>query len=1466
MITPKGMVLRTDIEDKGNSHRRSLFGYAGLKYVELAELHKYYQDAQSRGVDVNKPFGQVIYEDPALEPPKNLLAPNPRSILQRKICKEYKRDYITRITCNQQTRYQYTRNGPNGWHLTGGCDHYAMTAGKYDVEITIWTQDGFRLDYTVPITVVLDMTDDEDEIVSKPEDIAKQERQKLARLAPNDPDTRLSRASLTHDIQRKLERYFIDIGHKQPLVPADVLAFLKDDFDLVQKLHQFYPNGYSTMEGDLWWLVEACAKTGSPDCLALAQKATAYLDQHIVGIRDMKEKRRAYWYREICYRHLADLTITAAMDINACRILVQRGHEFDEQIITPTGGKASCMGVPWYLESAPQAGWWRSTMDEHRPANFSEIASVYYGTGGRGKGEGEGEGEGDLGKAGSDWLKKRLNELMSEYDAQQAWLASCTGDGAKLAFDRTQEAWQKLQVLRVSAEAKIRRIASLYAKLHPIPPGRSDDYLEDYFQWELRKNPNATLQDLVPKSDIVTHFGKLGIRAMAEILGIVGEDPPQSEEDAANAFIDMIAKEQKKLIEIRRQQRGIIDHALEAYKNIDDELDTRLLLDKGEKRWVEKDIPEHRKLLAKRVEIAKLQMYCAAGMNDDFNATAKVLIDKKQDESMVRFFQGVQALQYGKHRVALTAFRYAFDLRAGELHPDHPWWKPPFDEPEKVRVTTSNGTKFMTDPIATSLKTMIQELEVSYVKAIEDKTMADSQMIRAKCRQELSKHGDPGFIGYIKDLLTTGVWTSVPAIGDKLGQYRDLAETISRAFTEANDADKVAERGGFQEILAERQGVVLTEARLQQIGFALITRLRQAGLSLQDISKLNTKEFMDATSKHFHLKGTAAEAEPGKGWDIDVKTAQRMLITVKLAMQNKDMDTLVQWSGKPLDVETGKSYYELEEFDTSLKLPVVDLDVSDAINVWNIFMFLGPNAMVDKGDKNFFDFARPTPGAAAKDVMTLKEAIATKAQLPKLAQALGKLEGGGELMRDFLTFYNESSWVGRWTADGLATWAASEGGRVVGRVAAMRAGASDEDAEWWAKTVGEISMAMAAFGVADVDVAKRLAQTGARAATVKSLTAASESLGRSIVAAEKTARMLEGFTRRLDGIMDTLNAGKMNQAEMKALRESMNNLKEDIFSARSAIKSGNASQEMRIRNAVLEKVYSSMEAASFSQPEMGAQLTKTVKQAHEGMLEHITDLKARSAGVTKIRSMLEQGENITAIGSAPPEGAADPAGTAATGRARDMQLDYNGNTFADADALMAQNKFRAAARSYEQWLEYMGGRKMQGIPAWQEATDKLQAARRGAKAQARWHLDNVKTPKRGPRYDQDFSPEELKRLSESPDLVLKRLGKGASDPWFVCEQFKVGMLKNGKMIGQAVNLQPVAVFKPDTPRLGPFTGEAEDFFSWLSGKVGLNAPAAARGKLNFDGRKAKVATGFVDFGVNNPAQSGTFVRYVPGAD
>lgn len=1470
-VSEDGAQVIPGLERRSNNFTNYPFGFTNenFNYLDLAEAYRYRQDAKSRGLDVSQRLFDLIRSDPKIEEVMKTF----------KMFRSYKNDYIVRITCNQQTLYAYWRRlAEGGWEMHGGGPHRGMTPGKYTAKVAIWTKDGFRVNFDIPFNHVVDLEDGAEkwEKVSGPQDLAKEARENLAGV----PRVRVRNERQRNDVQARALRYVVeDMLHEipnvllaQPLMPQDALPYLRDVFSMIQRSEAIDPvrDIVNTTPVELLAdIVGNCASSITEESFGIARQATRMVEGLLSDPRIRPYERAlgvAHYWRFGCYKNLARMAITYNMDINAFLKYSALAHQSEEKIIAPwdhSGGKTKPVLMAKLRPKWPEAGWWNPSWDELQPPEPAELP----GGEGDGEGKGEGDGEGELKDAGSDWVKKRLNELMAEYDAQQAWLVSCTRGGMKLAFDRTQEAWQKLQVLRVAAEEKIKRIAGLYAKLAPLPETRSDDYLEDAFQAKLRLNPNFELKDLIPEGDPLIHFQKLAFETTKEIFKALGEEPPKSEQEAAQAFIEMIGKEQKKLIRIRQDQRKIIDRALEAYQNIDNELDARGLRDKAEKRWVEKDIAAHKQLLKKRVELAKLQMYCAAGMDEEFDGSARALIDRGEDQSMVRFFQGVHALQKGKRRVALTALRYAFDLRAKELHPDQPWWQPAPEEPEKITVGPEKEVKI--DPIAASIKTMIQELELGYVRAIGDKTMADSDMVRERCKAELSKHGDPGLVGYIKDLLTSGVYTSVSAIGDKLGQYKHLTEAIPRAFTDATEADKVERLGGLHEVLAERQGVILNEARLQQIGLALIARLRQAGMSLQEIDKLDTQGFIDATRKHFHLKGDAADAEPGKGWTIDAATAKRMLLTIKLAGKNPDMSRLVKWSGQPLDVETGKSYYKLEEFDTSLKvnIPIVDVDVdiADTMNVWNVFVFLGPNALVDKGGKGFFDFARPTPGAAAKDVMTLKEAVATQAGLPKIAQALGKLEGGGDLMRDFLTFYNRSGFVGRWGADGLVTWYASEGGRLLGRVASTMAGGTQEDQAWWGRVIGEVATMLTTFGLGDVDVGRKMAQIGVKAATRQALATAGKSLGKSIATAEETAQLLEGFTRRLDGIMDKLGSGKMSQADVKALREAMNSLKEDVLSARAKIKAGDAGPEMRTRTAVLEQTYSAMEATSFGQPEMGAQLTKTVKEAQEGIMEQVGQLKTRQASVSKLRSMAEASSGDTVSG--PPKGSdsaefADAAGGAVGKQAADLQLDYSGKFFADADELMMQNRFRAAARAYEEWLAYMGGRGVQGSAMWREATEKLAKARLAAKGQARWFLDTAGAAPTGAKaYARDFSPEELKRLSESPDVVMVPVGKGMSDPMFLCEKVKVGMLKDGKLAGEAFSLRPVAVWKPDT---GGLAGEAEDFFSWLSREAGLKAPATARGDLAFVGRKAKLKVGWID--MDGPPKKGTFIRYAPGAD
>ncbi len=132
-----------------------------------------------------------------------------------------------------------------------------------------------------------------------------------------------------------------------------------------------------------------------------------------------------------------------------------------------------------------------------------------------------------------------------------------------------------------------------------------------------------------------------------------------------------------------------------------------------------------------------------------------------------------------------------------------------------------------------------------------------------------------------------------------------------------------------------------------------------------------------------------------------------MLATIRLALKNPDMERLLKHSREALSVETGQAYYDLDEFDTSLRVNVpvldVEIDIADTVNVWNVFTFLGPNALVDSQGRGIIDFAHPSVTSSAKGVMSLKEATAIRMGLPKLARMLGEMEGGGELMRDFIT-------------------------------------------------------------------------------------------------------------------------------------------------------------------------------------------------------------------------------------------------------------------------------------------------------------------------------------------------------------------------------------------------------------------------------------------------------------------------------
>ena len=237
--------------------------------------------------------------------------------------------------------------------------------------------EGFRLDFTLPVTFTLELPDNKRAAYNSPKEVAKEKRKHLTSLDPYDPETKITRASLLGDIKSELKKHLIYIAQDQPLTASDVLEYIRDGFLLTKDLHRIYPSGYSTMIEDLRYFVHECTLAPGADSLKLAYEISSYLEQHIQTIRNPDEKGRALWFRQKACRDLADLAITVSMDINASRSFFQMAHQYDSQVITPTGGKADPITLAEYLEQAPQEGWWNPTVDEHRPHQLTEIVDLY---------------------------------------------------------------------------------------------------------------------------------------------------------------------------------------------------------------------------------------------------------------------------------------------------------------------------------------------------------------------------------------------------------------------------------------------------------------------------------------------------------------------------------------------------------------------------------------------------------------------------------------------------------------------------------------------------------------------------------------------------------------------------------------------------------------------------------------------------------------------------------------------------------------------------------------------------------------------------------------------------------------------------------------------------------------------------------------------------------------------------------
>ena len=1397
-ITPKGAEMRTDIEEKYGAHRRGLLGYANLKYVELAELQKYYQDAQARGLDINKPLERLLYDDRTLDPPKGTIGVDPRTDLKRRICKDYDKDHVTRITCNQQTIYQYDRVGPNGTGSTGGCDHYAMTAGKYDIEITIWTADGFRLDYKVPITVVLDLKDEEGEIISGPQDIAKEERQKLAALDPNDPDTRAQRSSLIGNIKHKLLLHIIYIGHSQPLVRADVLDYLREGFELVKQLHQIYPDGYSSMEEDLVSLTDACARTGSPDCLALAQKMTAYLDQHIAGIPDMKQRRGAYWYREVCYRYLADLTITAAMDISACRVLTQKGHEFDKQIIPLDGGKPDAMELSWYMDNAPQAGWWSSTMDEHRPADFSEIAGVYHGTGGRGKGEGGGEGDGtDAGKIPiSPETMEALREAVERLDEMRAEEASFVvknRENLGHANMLVRDALAKLILLRTGI-AKNEKTRKHYEMLLKDEPAAMADE-----SWSTEKLSLAMQGDARMDEDLA--------------------GPRKGGAEAMKAFwkrrVDDLVRKQAQL---EKERDEIIDTAFLDYQNVIQSIESR-----GENYTEEATKTNAARILkGARENQARVKAFLLSvtDREADFREAARAVVAAGgKDEYDMRLLESSLMRQKGNMSVALRAARTAMKLRnedaRGVLKKD-----------SKTKKSSWHQT-----PASRTVK----ELELQLLTKVYAKHAGEAALIKKLGYQALEDRGDPGVKGALDDLVfgslrmasatgedsvfvptyevlktgaeawmgaikfTSGGWREIKTEDEAIVALCDFVDWVHESGTRIKNSapkywlgsegiDEEDERGGKHVSQAREMGVVLDDASHTCVGILMISQLRSRDVSLAEIKSMSRADLKQKVAERF------------KGHKLSDARAKKLHAAIHFALQNRDVERLVEGKAQVLDAEAGRQYYSqsyeslqttMSDVGESMVLPAALLW---ALPVARVSSIVPPRAPGLVGYVKWAgQWAHPT-GEAAKTAITVKQWAAGVMGLPAVFHWASKHPLGRSLMVDYLQTTSKMSIVGRAGLDFIIQMNATQWAKHGVSAAVEAAGGSKATQEEAGRVAETITGIVTALGVGDVDVSRELA--GRALMTRAHALAISAGVRSALADTDRMAALADANGRILRGVLPELDSPELlSPGSQRLTKQAADELAGRLESLSKSI------PPTRQAHPLVDRYYSqlaalqeSLQAAADGMPVQA----KRFSQMAERLAERLGEGRA---------SLVQQIETLESLtGSVGPKAAGRRHVQAVEPNWSAEELDFHKpSAVPAADRLYLQGKVKRAARLYEATFYLYDELGMAGDDAARVIAKRWQAAKQLQAAQDYYSSTQANADPNANAL-KPLTDAELARIKNAPDFQLVKVGTGISEPYWA--------MVGGKRVG---------VVK--TPSLGL---DAEIAGPRLAKHVGIRSPATAR--------------------------------------
>lgn len=588
--------------------------------------------------------------------------------------------------------------------------------------------------------------------------------------------------------------------------------------------------------------------------------------------------------------------------------------------------------------------------------------------------------------------------------------------------------------------------------------------------------------------------------------------------DAMKAKLEKRAEDLRdELFEILKESDSELKNAL---YNYDDALREIASLQKDSKC---KDVQTvlaklQKKYIKKRdmVELELLMASCDPNQRDKFHALARRYIGENKHKDFVHLMQALDYVERKDPRSALYALRKAL-----KENPDN-----------------------------TVVQNLLKNIELGYLKGIDEKITGEAAAIRSRLWDHLSQHGEEGFLGTLYDLLTTGVTASASAIGGKPQALADLAATIG------------------------------DEAVVQHSGLILIIRMREAGISLKDIRDMVIK---DKTSGKNPMDFSQIVKDKF-GWNLSKEQSLKMRFSMNMAFKNPDVNRLSAESKQVFDIDRGKAYFNSDAFDATWQ----DW-IGDVVNVKNVAVMLGPSAVISSGGKLAVHGSK-----LVEETMTVRDAFCNLIKLPQLADKLAKTKAGQAAIAELFKFEQNTGLVSKVVAEALIQQGLIKAGEMIGG----KAGA----------VAAEI---ISILGVGDIDQTLRiLKQNGV---TPKTLANLSKALRKAAQGAEQIGDAGKKYVKQLDdAIQETAERGAVSTSTKKAMKQSQDEMDDHLRRLMRQAQDGDMPLSQRQQMEMMQTYKEAFEDA-VSGNQAGARVGKKAAQALEEQSENTVRTLSKQA-------------------------------------------------------------------------------------------------------------------------------------------------------------------------------------------------------------------------------------------------------------